>query len=117
MKKVLGFMVMLLSVVFLAACSSQENLDGEWYRYYTASNTGELSMDSEKYGPDVIISDSIIKLDGEDFTIDKEKRIIQTRFKEYTYTYENGVLTFDGKTYVKKGTKQYDEKRKEIENE
>lgn len=117
MKKLLGLVILAVLALFLTACGSQENLDGEWYRYYVASNTGRLSMDSEKYGPDVVISDSTIKLDGEDFTIDKEKRIIQTRFKEYIYTYENGVLTFDGKTYVKKGTKQYDEKRKEVENE
>lgn len=92
--------------------TAQENLDGEYYRYYIASNTGELSMSTDE--PDVIIDGNSINLDSNDFTIDKDKKIIQTRFDIYHYTFEDGVLSFADKTYAKKGSKKYKEVLKEI---
>lgn len=110
MKKVLGFMVMLLSVVFLAACSSQENLDGEWYRYDKSDNylssVADITIDGT----------SGSQYDAGNFTVDTERKEFSVNGFVVKYVYKDGVLSLDGKTYVKKGTSAYDEAKKETES-
>ncbi|MGT2714739.1 hypothetical protein [Streptococcus pluranimalium] len=110
-KKFLGMFLAAMSLFVLAACG-RENLDGEYYEYFIASNTGELTMSIDE--PDVIINGNSITLDNTDFTIDKDKKVIQTRFDTYNYTFEDGVLSFDGETYAKKDSKKYKEVLEEI---
>lgn len=75
-------------------------------------------MDNEEDGnkPDLIIDGSIAHFDGKDFTFDREKKIIQTKFDTYNYVYDskNQTITFDGDTYAKVGGSKYKEVLAEI---
>ncbi|MBF0817853.1 hypothetical protein [Streptococcus acidominimus] len=121
MKKVLVGLVTVVATFFLTACgSNKDSLEGEYHLYWVASNTGEEHLDGESAGI-MTIENSMMKgadNNSDDFIVDEEKSVfISESGREYPYTYKDGVLVFDGDQYYKIGTKAYQEKKKEIENQ
>ena len=106
-KRVFGLCVLIMSVFVLTACGGQ-NLDGTYYRTFNASNNMGATIDDE----------SIIKIDGnkgkkvdEDviFSVDKDKNVFIGNDATMPYQLDGDILTVDDDTFVKVGTKTYDE--------
>ena len=106
-KRVFGLCMLIMSVLFLTACGGQ-NLDGTYYRTFNASNNMGATIDDE----------SVIKIDGnkgkkvdEDviFSVDKDKNVFIGNDATMPYQLDGDILTVDDDTFVKVGTKTYDE--------
>lgn len=115
-KKILGIVFVVLSLLFISACSNNSSkqtsneLDGEYYRY--SESYDELTEDVAL----VIKGNTLTEyhIDSEYiFSIDDEKKTLTGDSKVYAYTYEDGKLTTDisGNTneYYQKGSKAYKE--------
>lgn len=110
----------------LAACSSTTattSLDGNYVEYVEKSNKGNLLIGEQEYGLEISDNKGKDLYEDADFTIDTEKKVITylnkegfSQFnKEFTYTFENDVLSYDDKTYVKVGSDKYKEIQAEVE--
>ncbi|MFS5447403.1 hypothetical protein SU117_07205 [Streptococcus agalactiae] len=116
-KKILGFVFVVISLLFISACSNNSSsqtsneLDGEYFQT-TNDYDNELS-DSVA----ITINENTLTeyhIDSEYiFSIDDEKKTLTGDGKVYAYTYEDGKLTTDisGNTvdYYQKGSKAYKE--------
>lgn len=108
MKKVIGALILALVTIVLLACSG-DNLDGKYYRFFKGSNDGAWTIEN-KYS---------VKISGDTFThwgefkeqgtINKKEKTITGRSMTISYFYdkETEVLTIDGETYAKKGSRKY----------
>lgn len=115
-KKIFALLLLILPFVFLTACSSQNELDGKYYRIYDGEATAlifEIEGDKGYYYPESV---------KKEMTVDKERSIFSYTDKgvalQLTYTYnEDGTLSyngfFGGDTVYKKDSKSY---IKELEN-
>lgn len=126
MKKIIGLVSLLIVSVMLAACSSTTattSLDGNYVEYVEKSNKGNLLIGEQEYGLEISDNKGKDLYEDADFTIDTEKKVITylnkegfSQFnKEFTYTFENDVLSYDDKTYVKVGSDKYKEIQAEVE--
>lgn len=127
MKKIIGLFSLLIVSIMLAACGSTSTtttLDGDYVRYILDSETGEYTFSEDTtYGLEISNNQGIDKFENIDFTIDTEKKVITYLNKEgysqfneeFTYTFENDVLSYDDKTYVKVGSDKYKEIQAEVE--
>ncbi|HFU3958446.1 TPA: hypothetical protein ACGO2V_002435, partial [Streptococcus suis] len=120
MKKIIGLVSMLIVAFTLVACSSTTasiTLDGNYVEYVEKSNKGNLLIGEQEYGLEISDNKGKDLYEDADFTIDTEKKVITylnkegfSQFnKEFTYTFENDVLAYDDKTYVKVGSDKYKE--------
>lgn len=121
-KKILGYVFVVLSSVFLVACSnnSSNNSSDELYgKYYATTNDYDHELTDR---PWIVIEDNTLTYiyDEENdtkyvYSIDTEKKTLTGDGKVYAYTYEDGKLTTDigtsGSTedYYQKGSKAYKE--------
>ncbi|HEM6035832.1 TPA: hypothetical protein U2B65_000510 [Streptococcus suis] len=126
MKKIIGLVSLLIVSVMLAACGSTTvttSLDGNYVEYVEKSNKGNLLIGEQEYGLEISDNKGKDLYEDADFTIDTEKKVITylnkegfSQFnKEFTYTFENDVLAYDDKTYVKVGSDKYKEIQAEVE--
>ena len=92
-KRVFGLCMLIMSVLFLTACGGQ-NLDGTYYRTFNASNNMGATIDDE----------SVIKIDG-----NKGKKVFIGNDATMPYQLDGDILTVDDDTFVKVGTKTFDE--------
>ncbi|MEG3310971.1 LptM family lipoprotein [Streptococcus sp. SS-4456] len=126
MKKIIGLVSLLIVSVMLAACGSTTvttTLDGDYVEYVEKSNKGNLLIGEQEYGLEISDNKGKDLYEDADFTIDTEKKVITylnkegfSQFnKEFTYTFENDVLAYDDKTYVKVGSDKYKEIQAEVE--
>ncbi|HFI0302709.1 TPA: hypothetical protein ACGO1N_002402 [Streptococcus suis] len=126
MKKIIGLVSMLIVAFTLVACSSTTasiTLDGNYVEYVEKSNKGNLLIGEQEYGLEISDNKGKDLYEDADFTIDTEKKVITylnkegfSQFnKEFTYTFENDVLAYDDKTYVKVGSDKYKEIQAEVE--
>ncbi|HEM3505063.1 TPA: hypothetical protein U1B13_001004 [Streptococcus suis] len=127
MKKIIGLVSLLIVSVMLAACGSTTattSLDRDYVRYILDSETSEYTFSEDTtYGLEISNNKGVDKFESIDFTIDTEKKVITylnkegfSQFnKEFTYTFENDVLSYDDKTYVKVGSDKYKEIQAEVE--
>ena len=112
MKKLIGILLLSLSIITLIACStnSYQSLDGEYY--WINENRNEVAF--------VISGDTgtIKHGEAEGFTIDKEKSTIQLLGENIikltkSYTFKDDVFTVDisgmKHDYYKKDSKAYQE--------
>lgn len=120
MKKIFGLLFLFLSVFTLVACGEKEDsLEGEYHLYWIGSNTGEKHLDGESTHPMKIENSVLTGADNtsDELRIDKDRSVIIGKYgREYSYTYKDGVLIFDGDEYYKVGSKAYQDKKKEIED-
>ncbi|MDW5556082.1 hypothetical protein RFX64_00230 [Streptococcus mutans] len=108
MKKILTLLMVFGLAMALVACSG-DNLDGKYYRFFKGSNDGAWTIEN-KYS---------VKISGDTFThwgefkeqgtINKKEKIITGRGMTISYSYdkETEVLTINGETYAKKGSRKY----------
>ncbi|AZR98632.1 TPA: hypothetical protein U1X30_002218 [Streptococcus suis] len=126
MKKIIGLVSLLIVSVMLAACGSTTattSLDGNYVEYVEKSNKGNLLIGEQEYGLEISDNKGKDLYENADFTIDTEKKVITylnkegfSQFnREFTYTFENDVLAYDDKTYVKVGSDKYKEIQAEVE--
>lgn len=118
-KKILGIVFVILSLLFISACSNNSSkqtsneLDG---KYYATTN----DYDHELYHlSEIVIDGNTLTYGYEDedektiYSIDVKKKTLTGDGKVYAYTYEDGKLTTDisGNTneYYQKGSKAYKE--------
>lgn len=116
MKKVVLAFVSVVTVLLLVACSSSQNMDGEYHEFVVASNTGELGVDDEIDKLE-IKGDSGTRGGDDMFSIDRNRKTFVFSHGEYPYTYENNTIKYDDKMLIKVGSKEYKEKMKEIEEQ
>ncbi|MGT2712252.1 hypothetical protein [Streptococcus oriscaviae] len=106
MKKILGLFVVMMSLFVLVACGSKQSLDGEYHRYAISSNTNEMTVSEvEKISIEGVQG----TLEGDTFSIDEDKKILIFEGVSYPYVFQDDVLSFNGNTFVKLGTKKYEE--------
>lgn len=126
MKKIIGLFSLLIVSIMLAACGSTTTttiLDGDYVEYVEKSNKGNLLIGEQEYGLEISDNKGKDLYEDADFTIDTEKKVITYLNKEgysqfneeFTYTFENDVLSYDDKTYVKVGSDKYKEIQAEVE--
>ncbi|MEI4309304.1 lipoprotein [Streptococcus suis] len=120
MKKILGLIAVVFSLILLAACgvSNTDSLDGEYAELWTASNTGEIHLETSD--PMVIKDTTVENMSGftNNLAIDTEKKIfISSNNETFSYVYKDGILQVNGDTYYKIGSKAYEEKAKELGQE
>ncbi|HEM6281865.1 TPA: hypothetical protein U2C93_002166 [Streptococcus suis] len=126
MKKIIGLVSLLIVSVMLAACGSTTattSLDGNYAEFGVPKNDDKVYLGDEKYGLEISDNKGKDLYEDADFTIDIEKKVITylnkegfSQFnKEFTYTFENDVLSYDDKTYVKVGSDKYKEIQAEVE--
>ncbi|HEL1717204.1 TPA: hypothetical protein TXT41_000972 [Streptococcus suis] len=126
MKKIIGLVSLLIVSVMLAACGSitaTTSLDGNYAEFGVPKNDDKVYLGDEKYGLEISDNKGKDLYEDADFTIDTEKKVITylnkegfSQFnKEFTYTFENDVLAYDDKTYVKVGSDKYKEIQAEVE--
>lgn len=126
MKKIIGLFSLLIVSVMLAACGSTTattSLDGNYAEFGVPKNDDKVYLGDEKYGLEISDNKGKDLYEDADFTIDIEKKVITylnkegfSQFnKEFTYTFENDVLSYDDKTYVKVGSDKYKEIQAEVE--
>ncbi|HEM3941029.1 TPA: hypothetical protein U1V53_000789 [Streptococcus suis] len=126
MKKIIGLVSLLIVSVMLAACGSTTattSLDGDYAEFGVPKNDDKVYLGDEKYGLEISDNKGKDLYEDADFTIDSEKKVITylnkegfSQFnKEFTYTFENDVLSYDDKTYVKVGSDKYKEIQVEVE--
>ncbi|WP_438832185.1 hypothetical protein [Streptococcus pluranimalium] len=118
-KKILGFVFVVLSLLFISACSSNSSnqanneFDG---KYYATTN----DYDNELYHlSQIVIDGNTLTYGYEDenektiYSIDEKKKTLTGDGKVYAYTYEDGKLTTDisgnSNEYYQKGSKAYKE--------
>lgn len=121
-KKILGVVFVVLSLLFISACSNNsskqasDELDG---KYYATTNDYDQELTDRAW---IVIEDNTLTyIYDEDnnteyiYNIDTEKKTLSGDGKVYAYTYEDGKLTTDigtsGSTedYYQKGSKAYKE--------
>lgn len=103
-KKLFGLFILVLSTIFLVACSSN-SLDGEYYWINDSRNEHIASIKDDKGFVD--------SEGGYSIEIDKDLKVIKSEFGTEKYTYKDGklVTNFTGVTdnFYKKGSKACDE--------
>lgn len=121
-KKILGIVFVILSLLFISACSNNSSkqasneLDG---KYYATTNDYDHELTDRAW---IVIEDNTLTyIYDEDsnteyvYSIDAEKKTLSGDGKVYSYTYKDGKLTTDigtsGSTedYYQKGSKAYKE--------
>ncbi|WP_421410291.1 hypothetical protein [Streptococcus suis] len=126
MKKIIGLVSLLIVSVMLVACGSTTattSLDGNYAEFGVPKNDDKVYLGDEKYGLEISDNQGKDLYEDADFTIDTEKKVITYLNKEgfsqfneeFTYTFENDVLSYDDKTYVKVGSDKYKEIQAEVE--
>ncbi|MEI4334209.1 hypothetical protein V9Z67_04620 [Streptococcus suis] len=126
MKKIIGLVSLLIVSVMLAACGSKTattSLDGNYAEFGVPKNDDKVYLGDEKYGLEISDNKGKDLYEDADFTIDTEKNVITylnkegfSQFnKEFTFTFENDVLSYDDKTYVKVGSDKYKDIQAEVE--
>ncbi|HGA1176978.1 TPA: hypothetical protein ACIRFI_000781 [Streptococcus suis] len=120
MKKILGLIALVFSILVLTACSTStvDSLDGEYARLVTASNTRETELYRSEDNP-MVIKGATASIPGIDdnLAVDTERKIFIGSSYKYSYVYEDGILQVNGDTYYKIGSKAYEEKAKELGQE
>lgn len=107
-KKLLAVLLMVMSVFLLVACSSEtEKMAGTYYRYFNASNTGELTI-STASSSKIVVSGDTMTVGNEQYSINEDDKTVTGSNGTLSYSYSDDVLTLDGDTYVKAGTDKYD---------
>ncbi|HHT7814896.1 TPA: lipoprotein [Streptococcus suis] len=112
MKKIIGLLVLLLSVFTLVACGGTNELDGEYYWVYEGKPKFlrfEIKGDEGYYYPDGSKTAMTIDKERNTFTYTSYGIVY-----ELTYEYnEDGTLSYDGTfggdVVYKKGSKAYNE--------
>lgn len=108
-KKLLAVLLTVMSIFLLVACSSEtEKMEGTYYRYFNASNTGKLTI-STASSSKVVVSGDTMTVGKEQYSINEDDKIVTGSNGTLSYSYSDDVLTLDGDTYVKTGTDKYDE--------
>ncbi|MGO0093091.1 hypothetical protein ACTMS5_01315 [Streptococcus suis] len=126
MKKIIGLFSLLIVSIMLAACGSTTTtttLDGDYAEFGVPKNDDKVYLGDEKYGLEISDNKGKDLYEDADFTIDTEKMVITYLNKEgysqfneeFTYTFENDVLSYDDKTYVKVGSDKYKEIQAEVQ--
>ena len=113
-KKLIGLLVLMLSLIFMVACSSKSELNGKYYLI----NSSEVRLR-------MVISDNggSVDWDGKDYAIvnvdDSNKQVtVSTDFGDKTYNlhYKDGKAIFPSNNnkdeVYKQGTKAFDEAMK-----
>ena len=98
MKKVISLIVLGISLIFLASCSKQNNLDGKYYNVYDGNSKLILEIDGDggkfyKEGTHVITD---VDTKNKTFTFSSNGR-------EYVVTYtlsEDGTLKYDTGSFM-----------------
>ncbi|MFX4035466.1 hypothetical protein ACJBZ3_04525, partial [Streptococcus suis] len=115
MKKILGLIALVFSILVLTACSTStvDSLEGEYARLVTASNTRETELYRSEDNP-MVIKGATASIPGIDdnLAVDTERKIFIGSSYKYPYVYEDGILQVNGDTYYKIGSKAYEEKGK-----
>lgn len=111
-KKVLGVSLLAISVVSLVACSTKDDLSGEYYWISEGRNDFMLTISNNGTGT--------MDIDGYDYPItevnqDKKQLVVNVNDRNYVvpYKYESGILTLkrasmrssSGVSYYKKYSK------------
>lgn len=104
MKKLLGLVILAVSVLFLAACGSQENLNGEYREFYQIE--GYNTKISKVYP--VTIKGDMLTWQGQQYSINKKDKVLMGK-DTLSYQYEDDVITLEGDTYVRVDSKKYKE--------
>ncbi|MBJ7540140.1 hypothetical protein JG537_00185 [Streptococcus sp. SL1232] len=91
-KKVLGLLLLFFSAFLLVACSSKNDMSGEYYLINEYFNELRVTITNDNSGS--------IDVDGTDYAIaeiykDKQQLVVNANGRNYVvpYTYEDGVLT------------------------
>ena len=107
-KKLLAVLLAIMSVFLLIACSSEtEKMAGTYYRYFNASNTGELTI-STASSSKIVVSGDTMTVGNEQYSINEDDKTVTGSNGTLSYSYSDDVLTLGGDTYVKTGTDKYD---------
>ena len=101
-KKILGLLLAVLSIFVLVACSS-ENMDGTYYEYMSSDNT------LWKSGYAVEINGDTLIWKDDQYTIDKDNKVLTGSEGTVSYSYENGTLLLDGDEYIQVDSEKYKE--------
>lgn len=123
MKKVISLIVLGFSLIFLASCSKQNNLDGKYYNVYdgNAKLILEINGDSGKFYKEGTHAITDVDTKKQSFTFSSNGR-------EYVVTYtlsEDGTLKYDTGSFMtgsnkfvayKKGSEAYKEELKKFNN-
>ena len=98
MKKVISLMILGISLIFLASCSKQNNLDGKYYNVYDGNSKLILVIDGDggkfyNEGTHVIT----------DVDTKKQSFTFSSNVREYVVTYtlsEDGTLKYDTGSFM-----------------
>lgn len=98
MKKVISLMILGISLIFLASCSKQNNLDGKYYNVYdgNAKLILEFSGDSGKFYKEGTHAITEVDTKNQTFTFSSNGR-------DYVVTYtfsEDGTLNYDTGSFM-----------------
>lgn len=98
MKKVISLMILGISLIFLASCSKQNNLDGKYYNVYdgNAKLILEINGDSGKFYKEGTHAITDVDTKNQTFTFSSNGR-------DYVVTYtlsEDGTLKYDTGSFM-----------------
>lgn len=109
MKRLLTTLILGLTTLFLAACSNQNSLDGEYYEIDEYSNDKIVVIKGDE---GTVVAEGATR----NMTVDTDLQTFEVSGfvnPTVTYEYKDGVLTanFTGsdETYYKKGTDAYED--------
>ncbi|MCO4521056.1 hypothetical protein Si102_00212 [Streptococcus infantarius subsp. infantarius] len=119
MKKVISLMILGISLIFLASCSKQNNLDGKYYNVYDGNTKLilEINGDSGKFYKEGTHAITDVDTKNQTFTF-------STNGRDYVVTYnlnEDGTLNYDTESFMtgsnkfvayKEGSESYKEAMK-----
>lgn len=105
MKKLLSVVVLFMSSLFLVACgslvSSNQPEDGTYYSFYP--NSKEIGISEIIVEDDKLVDMYEYEINSEDGTLIRDGKA------EQTFTYKDSILEIDGISYVRYGSKKYQE--------
>lgn len=109
-KKLLGVVLLVMSLVFLVACGQKESMDGTYYHFYDVK--GKVLI-SELYPVKVSGTTLIGPYNNDKYDVNFDNKTLIGEDDIFEYEFKNGVLSFNENDYVKKDSSKYEELVKE----